>query len=156
MNEIIRDGSKAYVTLLDRSNRIVGKAIVSGIDATKVVRYSWSRDGAYAKTILGGRTFYMHHLIAGRPRNGMVVDHIDRNGLNNMRSNLRHVPKAINRYNSNVGSNNTSGTTGVYYDKADKRWEATIRKNGKKTYLAVGKNKAEVVAARNKAVKRLI
>jgi len=156
MNEIIRNGNKAYIVLRDKSNRIVGKAIVSSIDLPNVSRFTWSRDGKYAKTIVNGRSVYMHQVIVGKATGNNVIDHIDNNGLNNCRSNLRHTNKTVNRYNSKVGSNNTSGTTGVYYDKADKRWEATIRKNGKKIYVATGKNKANVVVARKKAISKMM
>lgn len=49
----------------------------------------------YAKTVLDGKQVYMHRLIMGNPE-GMVVDHLDRNGLNNQRSNLEIVTSLEN------------------------------------------------------------
>lgn len=44
----------------------------------------------YAKTVIDGEHIYMHRLIMEEPE-GMVVDHLDCNGLNNQRSNLEVV-----------------------------------------------------------------
>jgi hypothetical protein len=51
------------------------------------------------RTRNGQRTITMHRLIAGSPPPGMVTDHIDRNRLNNRRSNLRHVTYEVNNRN---------------------------------------------------------
>lgn len=50
---------------------------------------------SYAKTVIEGRQVYMHRLIMEEPE-GMVVDHLDRNGLNNQRSNLEVVTSREN------------------------------------------------------------
>lgn len=44
-------------------------------------------------------TIYMHHAVIGRPDDGMVVDHINGDSLDNRRSNLRMVDHAVNRRN---------------------------------------------------------
>ncbi|ANC85424.1 hypothetical protein A7E77_00050 [Sphingomonas sp. NIC1] len=49
----------------------------------------------YARTTIGRRHVYMHRLIMGMPKMG-VVDHIDGNGLNNQRENLRLVTQKVN------------------------------------------------------------
>lgn len=48
---------------------------------------------------------------------GKQVDHIDHNGLNNCRDNLRIVTASENQKNQRRQSNNTSGFTGVYLIK---------------------------------------
>ena len=49
----------------------------------------------YAKAIKDGITLYMHRLVLRAPPH-MVADHIDRNGLNNTRANLRLVTLSEN------------------------------------------------------------
>lgn len=49
----------------------------------------------YAKTVIGGEHIYMHRLIMEEPE-GMVIDHLDCNGLNNQRDNLEVVTHAEN------------------------------------------------------------
>lgn len=59
------------------------------------------------------------------------IDHIDGDGLNNRISNLRDVPVSINRRNSRMQRNNTSGVTGVYWNKKLGKWRAQVRVDGK-------------------------
>ena len=62
------------------------------------------------------------------------VDHIDGNGLNNKRINLREVSDGENKKNKPMYSNNTSGTVGVNWHKAAQKWQVSIRVNGKKIH----------------------
>ena len=65
------------------------------------------------------KTETMHRMIMGRdgiPK-GMVVDHINGNGLDNRKENLRVCTHAQNVVNSNVYINNKSGYKGVRYSK---------------------------------------
>lgn len=76
-------------------------AVIDSTDAEIVGRYSWqamksrnNRDWyAGARVTVDDRRCYvwLSHLISGSPCDGLEVDHIDRNPLNNRRSNLRHV-----------------------------------------------------------------
>jgi hypothetical protein len=90
-------------------------AIVDDADFDKLSKYKWSVVAAYktnSRTIRyaarieyrdnGSRkTIYMHHDIAGR-KEGLVTDHIDGDGLNNSRSNLRLVTVKENAENNYI------------------------------------------------------
>lgn len=75
------------------------------------------------------RRIQMHRAIINVPSN-VVVDHWDRNGLNNQKYNLRPCTKAQNRQNSKKRTNNTSGYIGVTWRSDSKTWKSQIRVNG--------------------------
>lgn len=79
-------------------------------------------------------TVIMHRVILGAP-DEVEVDHIDGDGLNNVRQNLRLCTTEQNQYNRGPSRTNTSGFKGVCWHKGNKRWMATIRHKGKRIFL---------------------
>lgn len=78
---------------------------------------------------------HLHRMIANCPE-GYFVDHINGNGLDNRRSNLRICTHAENMRNRRIHRNNKSGYKGVYFDPSrGGRWRAQIRAKGKKHCL---------------------
>jgi hypothetical protein len=57
---------------------------------------------------------YLHRLITGSTKSDQITDHIDGDGLNNKKSNLRVGTKRQNSHNRRTRSDNTSGINGVY------------------------------------------
>lgn len=83
---------------------------------------------------------YLHRIVLSRILNRPLlsaerVDHIDLNGLNNTRSNLRLATSADNGRNRPLFRNNTSGYKGVRRVKDSQRWQARIRVNYKEINL---------------------
>jgi len=76
---------------------------------------------------------WMHRLILGAPRN-KSVDHINGNGLDNRRKNLRLATHSQNMKNRKINKNNTSGYKGVCWNVAAKAWVVYIGVNGEKKY----------------------
>jgi hypothetical protein len=83
---------------------------------------------------------YLHREIM-QPPSGLVVDHIDRNGLNNCRANLRIVTERENCWNR--GGTGASSFRGVYRKR--EKWTASIRVGGRQVHL--GSFSTEVEAA---------
>ena len=96
----------------------------------------------------------LHHAVLGKPAKGLVTDHIDGNGLNNCKSNLRHVTRKQNGENFKMFSTNTSGFRGVYPEKRNrnKKWQAKLRENGANLHLGHYDTKEEAAEAYDKAV----
>lgn len=96
----------------------------------------------------------MHRLILKAPKNKQV-DHINGNGLDNRRKNIRLCTSTENHINSRKSSNNTSGYKGVTYDKRKKKWAAYTSRDRKYLFLGYFKNKKDAAKAYNKKVKEL-
>lgn len=81
-------------------------------------------------------TIRMHRLLLDPPK-GLSVDHKDRNGLNNQKSNLRICTWKDNSANTGPRNTNTSGWKGVSFmpNRNIKPWRATLRE-GSKSLLA--------------------
>lgn len=71
------------------------------------------------------------------------VDHIDHNRMNNRADNLQWVNPTENARKRGIMSNNTSGITGVYFNKAANKWMSYIRDHGKMLYLGIYATKQE-------------
>ena len=67
--------------------------------------------------------------VYGEDPQELMVDHIDRDSLNNKLDNLRLVTRAQNRENSKLNKNNSSGYRYVY--RMGKKWQAKIKIDGK-------------------------
>lgn len=86
----------------------------------------------------GKKHFGVHALVAMAFHNHtpdghkVVVDHKDNDKLNNRADNLQLTTK---RHSTSKDRGGTSKYTGVCWNKADKKWRAQIRINGKKKYL---------------------
>ena len=83
-----------------------------------------------------GNAGKMHRLIAGAPQ-GAFVDHIDGNGLNNTRANLRLVTAKQNNMNRRGVCAASSQFKGVTWNKAKGKWQAAIRSDGRSKHLGL-------------------
>lgn len=106
------------------------------------------RDTTYAMHRDANGTTYMHRLIAGAAK-GFDVDHVNGNGLDNRRGNLRVCTHAQNIANQRISRANTSGFKGVSWDKRRGAWEAHIKFQGKKMFLGYHQVKADAARAYN-------
>lgn len=76
----------------------------------------------------------MHRLILGAPE-GVLVDHINGNGLDNRKSNLRLVTFLENAWNARKYKTSTTGLKGVTYEPSRQKWRARINVAGKRMSL---------------------
>ena len=104
-------------------------ALVDSKDFPALCVFSWYYTDGYASTKIQGQTIYMHRLIMN-PLSNMSVDHIDRNGLNNQRANLRICSHSENHQNKGSNKNSSSSYRNVYPNRH--RWRAQIKINGRK------------------------
>lgn len=70
------------------------------IDNRELDEHNWSLSGdGYPMTYIGGRFVKLHHLVMGKPKKGLVTDHINRDKLDNRKENLRFVTQRENLLN---------------------------------------------------------
>jgi hypothetical protein len=92
-------------------------------------KYYWVISGrGYARSQVNGKHIYFHKL-AINVDSKIMVDHIDKNSLNNKSANLRVADKSKNAANSK-NRKNTSGFTGVSFNRTQNNWIANIKING--------------------------
>jgi hypothetical protein len=82
---------------------------------------------------------------------GVICDHINGDGTDNRWCNLREVDHVNNNRNMRLRVDNKSGVPGVYWNKKDKRWQASIKVNDKRGYIGQFKTLEEAKEARLKA-----
>lgn len=89
----------------------------------------------YAQAHIGGKRCYMHRLLMGLP-DGLEVDHINGDGLDNRRCNLRLATHQQNLANQRTQVRNKAGFRGVSQNKrSQKPWRARIKCHGKEVHL---------------------
>lgn len=127
-------GDIAYVPLTKGHNAVIDAAdapILAGVNWTASVNprtvYGYRKDGH-------GINIVLHRLIMGAGPH-VEVDHVDGDGLNCRRSNLRIASHAENMRNRRLSRDNTSGVKGASFVKATGTWQANIRKDGKQYNL---------------------
>jgi hypothetical protein len=92
------------------------------------------------------KAVHLHREIIGAPA-GMYVDHINHNGLDNRRANLRLATRFQNARNRPKTNKATSSKyKGVSYRAGNDKWSATIFADGKNVHL--GHFETEIEAAR--------
>lgn len=96
---------------------------------------------------------YMHSLISEAPA-GMVTDHVDGDGLNNRRANLRVCTRSENQHNSRPRGG-TSRYKGVCWDSHAKKWKAYIAVCGKLHNIGLFARETDAAQAYDAAAMKL-
>ena len=118
---------------------------ISAVDAHEVGRFNWQAqirgtDTPYAvRAPSRHRKQTMHAFLAARMAfpDGLLADHINGNGLDNRRSNLRPATASQNNCNARLSSRNSSGVKGVTWHVGVRKWQAAVRLAGKTHYVGI-------------------
>jgi len=134
-----------------------GYALVDDEDFEMLSKFNWNNTkNGYPSRYLLNESFverpkrytrqYMHTLIMGsRIKEGFVIDHINRNKLDNRKKNLRFLDFSQSMLNRKIHSNNTSGHKGVYWHKAAKKYMVEVQYRNTKYYLGLFAKKEDAI-----------
>ncbi len=124
-------------------------ALVDAHNFERLNQHRWSCRGGgnpYAARFEGNKVIWMHREIMHTPE-GMVVDHIDGNGLNNLEYNLRNCTHEQNVHNLSKAAHGSSIYKGVWKDKHKEKWYAKICHKGIRYYLGTFYREEEAARA---------
>lgn len=134
-------------------------SIVDDEDFEELSKYKWQYAGGYAVRSISwafGRQplTRIHVQIMGKIE-GLEIDHISGDKLDNRRENLRHVTAAQNQYNRKPNRGGSSRYKGVNWYKAGKKWHSSIKAGGKTRHLGYYYIERDAAMAYNEAAARL-
>lgn len=128
--------------------------LVDECDVGEISKYSWyalkTRNDFYAVRYEDKRVIGLHRHILACP-NGLSVDHINGDPLDNRRNNLRIVTHQQNMSNRKKRKIATSKYKGVHWLQG--KWRAEIQKNGKKVWRQGFNDELEAAKAYDKNAK---
>jgi hypothetical protein len=142
----VRKVTVVSIPLYERG-AIVASALVDEADYAIVAEYKWrllrtkwSNCYASCGRRVNGRflNIFMHRLLMGLAAgegHTVEVDHINGNGLDNRRQNLRKATPSQNQQNYRARKGFSSSHRGVSWCKRDRRWRATYHLMGKEYYV---------------------
>jgi hypothetical protein len=127
-------------------------AIVDEEDYQRLSQYNWCLAARshtdYAANYTNNCCRLLHREVLKLSKGEPMVDHINHNGLDNRKCNLRLCTRNENAYNSlKKGKNTSSKYKGVCFDKNRDKWTASICKD--KVRLNIGRFDTEIEAAKS-------
>lgn len=136
-------------------------AIVDDEDYERLSKYKWraspSNATFYAMHNQLGFSVIMHREITGALK-GEDVHHVDDNGLNNQRCNLKRMTRSQHRTEHPCGKSptgNTSAYRGVSWDTKVAKWQSQIRKSRRSIHLGYFEREEVAAATYDEAAKYL-
>ena len=131
-------------------------AIVDNADFSLLNQFKWCLLHTYAARTKykPKKTVLLHRVILNNPV-GMEIDHINGDGLDNRRKNLRIVSHQQNLFNRRSNKNSSSVYRGVSWSKSNNKWHAFIQKNGVLFHLGHYSSEREAAMVYNKKAKEL-
>lgn len=112
----------------------------------------WSENiNGYIRCSTNNKDIFMHRLIMGVSDPNIIVDHKRHNTYDNRKSELRVTNAHCNTMNEKIAINNTSGTTGVSWDKLSEKWHSYIWYEGKTIHLGRYSDQKDAIKARKEA-----
>ena len=158
VKDVIIDGQDAKAISLTKG----AFAIIDPDDLPLITQHSWHlKEYAHLKYAVrdhyenGKRTTIKMHRVIAEANPGEPVDHINGDGLDNRKSNLRICTGSQNAMNQRPQSGRTSKYKGVHWHKTKNKWIASIGINGKVSTIGSFNTELEAAKAYNNEARKL-
>ncbi len=154
VNQFRFEGSLCYIDCFNTKGILRGTIIIDKEDYDLVKNYQWHiensrRDLQYGQTTIRGvtpiKTMRIHRMLMP---DSIQIDHINHNGLDNRRCNLRACNNRENNCNKNFQMNSKSGYTGIRYNEKVGSYYVRIMVHKKEISLGHYKTLEEALEAR--------
>jgi len=112
-----------------------------------------SKNLKYVRIIINGKKYLAHRLafLIMEKRWPKYIDHINGEGTDNRWENLREATCQENNRNKRLQDNNTSGATGVIFNKKASKWMVSIKVDSKRIHLGYYEDFNDAVSRRKSA-----
>lgn len=142
-----KDGKYCQIVLFDSKNRPVAKAIIDADDYERCKDIKWFlRDKAgYVGGCINGKIVFLHRYIKNPP-DDKIIDHFDRNPLNNRKLNLIITDQRSNLINRHMDKQDRDLPPGVTEENG--KYRARFYKDGKNISLGTFDNKMDAIVIR--------
>lgn len=149
------EGEIAYVDIYDKTDMKIAECIIDTEDIEIIKMSTWSlSNGRHTQYCKSNELGPLHRLIMQVSDSNIIIDHINHNGLDNRKCNLRICTNQENICNCEIPKNNKSGCKGVYWAKDKQKWTVQITINNKTKYIGRYNTLEEAINARREASKQ--
>ena len=140
------ENSDCYIPLTNSSEKV----LCSKEDYNDLMKYTWYKNGTYVK--MTNEDWRIHryiyiNLMGKSLSDGMIVDHVNRNSLDNRRENLRMITNRQNAQNKSKSQKASSSFHGVCLVKKTQNYRARITDKGKVVSLGTFSTELEAATA---------
>ena len=135
-------------------------ALVDNINYEYLNQWKWYYNNGYAardqRNLITKKDtrIYMHRIIM-KAKKSENIDHVNHNGIDNQKRNLRKSTHEQNMHNMKSNKNSTSQYKGVCWAKNNKKWKVQINYNNKHIYLGYYTNEKVAAKVYDKAAIKL-
>lgn len=145
-----------FFPIYDKNKNIKCYTQIDKDDLEKMRPYSWSLMGrGYIKTHINKKNVYLHRFLMDEWDPKIIIDHINKDPLDNRKKNLRRATLRQNSFNRTKCQNSSSEYKGVSYNKVSQKWESYVKIYGVKYTLGFFIKEKEAAKAYNCVAKEL-
>lgn len=155
-HEFIIKEDYAIMILYDKYDMKISETFIDIEDIDRVKQYSWglNTQGRHTHYCKSNNVGQLHRFLLNVTDSNLVVDHINHNGLDNRKCNLRICTNQQNICNCKIPKNNKSGCKGVYWSQDKQKWTVQVTINNKTKYIGRYDNLEDAINARREASRK--